>query len=187
MEVPSYDEVVERYNIERLKEPGDLTIRNGDIALSPLGDFLLNDEHYHGLFRFVQRWRYAEPTMRVLFADVVEATGRAGSLEDRLDHVFDEGQPVSGPPIRTPEMYARYHALNDEIGGNELSEAMLASSIILHLDVMLSGLCKDLGATDHNLRSMPLLKQGHSARALIWPQRTVLDMLRSGKVRLKLH
>ena len=40
--LPAYDDIVERYGLNILKTPGDLVVKDGDIAVTKTGDLMLN-------------------------------------------------------------------------------------------------------------------------------------------------
>jgi hypothetical protein len=65
-----YDEVVDHYCIDILKSPGDLVIKDGDLALTKSGDLMLRNAEYSAMFRLVQGWRFNTPTLQTLFEQV---------------------------------------------------------------------------------------------------------------------
>ncbi len=51
---PAYDDVVECFDLDILKTPGDLVLKNGDLALTKSGDLMLKNADYSAMFRLVQ-------------------------------------------------------------------------------------------------------------------------------------
>lgn len=83
---PTYDDIVDAYELTLLKVGADWSIENGDLALTKDGDIKLGDNTYNGLFRLVQNWRFSEPHLRYLFA----AMNAMLSLRERLDGTMNE-------------------------------------------------------------------------------------------------
>jgi hypothetical protein len=63
---PSYEEVVQRYNLTILMASGDWSFTNGDLTLTKDGDIQHGDIAYSGLHRLVETWRYNDPHLRYL-------------------------------------------------------------------------------------------------------------------------
>lgn len=143
--VPQYDAVVERNAITVLLTPGDLTIRDGDIAMTRWGDLMLNDETYSALVRFVQFWRYNYPTLRTLFDIVIlshEEEERATAELNGLGSV--QWEPGHGP-LGNLDVTA-FHALNERIGAIAESRGIYAGTVMLVVGRALATLRGDLGA-----------------------------------------
>lgn len=158
--VPTYDAVVERNSITVLLTPGDLTLRNGDIAVTRRGDLMLNDEIYSALVRFVQFWRHNFPTLRTLFDSVVrshEDEERATAEMDRLGSLTWE--PAQGPLGNLG--VTAFHALNERIDATRESRGIYAGTITLVIDRALQTLKEDLGAKEYYCAAGPQF-QGRS-------------------------
>jgi hypothetical protein len=143
---PAYDEVVERYGLEILKSPGDLVVKDGDIALTKSRDLMLNNAEYSALFRLVQRWRFNAPTLQSLFDLVFTTKRRRKDLDASLNGAF------------VVRHFDRYHELNDEIGANELASVAYAGTVVLVLSGLLRSFKDDMDATrDDWEKSAPLI------------------------------
>ena len=141
--VPSYDEVIERNKIEALESPADLAIRDGDIAVTPWGDLMLNDADYSAFYKLVQEWRFNYPTLRIMFEAVFHSAATAKALEEQRDAAL---APVPGSPFAKD--YERFHALNDELGANEVARGAYSGSICVVIGKMLQSFSDDISAHD---------------------------------------
>jgi hypothetical protein len=158
-----YDEVVERYSIEILEAPGDLVIRNGDLALSKSRDLMLNNEVYHGLYRLVQAWRFTAPSLSVLFGLFLSSRRQGKSFEADLNNL----RPFAGSPFLNETQRESYHELRDKIGAAHLALQSYAGALILVLSGLLSALRDDLEAPKDEWRSAGPLVGGYSIGAII--------------------
>jgi hypothetical protein len=82
---PSYEEVIERFGLSILKEPGDLVVKNGNIAVTKVGNLMLNSAEY---------------TITVMVWTA--PAGASGSQGSRAKMVVVE-QPLEGAPS-TPSL-----------------------------------------------------------------------------------
>jgi hypothetical protein len=163
MVVPSYEDIVECYSIDLLRQPGDLQLTaTGDIAVHD-GDLKLGNDQYNGMFRLAQAWRFNAPTIRGLF-DLVIAAGDArahlnAEQERTLECVFATNW--SGASVR------EYHSKNDEIGANEIGEAACAGALFVILNNILSRFRNDLKTNREQWVNGGSLTNGVSLGALI--------------------
>jgi hypothetical protein len=132
--VPSYEQVVETYDIDLLRVPGDLQLTaNGSIAEHD-GDLKLGNDQYNAMFRLVQAWRFNSPTLEGLF-DLVIAS------EEARDRLGVEQEGILGLLFASNwsrESVRQYHSKNDEIGANEFGEAACAGTLFVILNNLLS-------------------------------------------------
>lgn len=145
--VPGYDEIVDRNDIATLKAPGDLVVRNGDIALSKRGDLLLNDDDYHALFRLVQIWRFNLPTIKVLFDSAIEAADKKQAAEVSLEGCFSAPTAGSPHPLFSID-YGAFHEANDRASANEVARGVYAGAIMIFLSKALQAFRADIEAKD---------------------------------------
>jgi hypothetical protein len=138
--VPSYEQVIETYDIDILRAPGDLQLTtDGDIAVHD-GDLKLGNDQYNAMFRLVQAWRFNSPTLEGLFNLVV-------SSEAARNRFCEEQEEILARLFATNWSHhslKQYHASNDEIGGNEIGEAACAGAIFVILNNLLSRFQNDL-------------------------------------------
>src|SRR5579859_4619271 len=110
--VPDYDKIIDRHNIEMLKQPGDLAVVDGDLALTRRGDLMLNSSEYSAMFRLVTWWRFNYPVMSVMFDAIFPPEAEAGQLERDLEAVFNGAAQKSPHPMVSLD-YDEYHRIND--------------------------------------------------------------------------
>lgn len=146
---PHFDEVVEKFNLEILKSPGDLVLKDGDIAITKTGDLMLNDAPYSALFRLVQRWRFNAPTLLMLFNSVMGDQRRRDELNESMNNIF-AGRAFSGSqdsPLVRAEQAERFNDINDELGASTLGAEACAAAAVLILNNLLLGVKEDLEIT----------------------------------------
>jgi hypothetical protein len=160
--LPTYYEVVEQYGLEILKSPGDLVLKDGNLALTKIGDLMLKNAEYSAMFRLVQRWRFNAPTLQSLFDLVFTTKCRRIDLDDSLNGVFLDRRfdpKAANPFIPDQSSLDRYHELNDEIGANELASVAYAGAVVLVLSGLLRSFKDDMDATrDEWEKSAPLIE-----------------------------
>lgn len=153
-----YDEVVDKYDIEILKVPGDWVIRDGDIALSKSRDFMLNDEVYSGLYRLVQSWRFSVPSLVTLFG----LCRAAREQENEFNGVLNELRPLASADNRT-----RYHEANDQIDAAQLALQTYAGALLLVVNGILQAFKDDIEAPRQDWEKAGPSLGGYSVGAFI--------------------
>jgi hypothetical protein len=167
---PAYDEVVERYALEILKSPGDLVIKDGDLALTKSGDLMLKNAEYSAMFRLVQGWRFNAPTLQALFDLVFTTKRRRKDLDDSLNGVFADRRfdpKAANPFMPDQSSLDRYHELNDEIGANELASVAYAGAVVLVLSGLLQSFKDDIDATRNDWEKSTPLFEGFSIVSIL--------------------
>jgi hypothetical protein len=163
MQVPSYQEVIERYDIALLRAPGDLQLTtDGDIAVHD-GDLKLGDGRYNAMFRLVQAWRYNSPTLEGLFKLSVESREAQQRLNDELGDVMSRLFATGWASCAVSE----YHSTNDLIGANEVSEAVCAGAFFVILNNLLMRFKHDSGVSEDEWGKCEPLIDGASLGALV--------------------
>jgi hypothetical protein len=133
MRVPSYQEVIEVYDIGLLKAPSDLQLTSdGDIAVHD-GDLKLGSDQYNAMFRFVQAWRFNSPTLEGLFGLVAASTQAQDRLNDELSNVMSRLFATNW----SKGSVTNYHAINDLLGANEIGEVACAGALFIILNNLL--------------------------------------------------
>lgn len=157
--VPDYDTIVERNGIGMLHEPGDLALRNGDLALTKWGDLMLNNEDYSAFFKLVQEWRYNYPTLKVLFETVFDTFAWQRRLAQEIEGSVPTSTPAHPDPLFNPEMDpAAFHRATDQHGAAEVARGTYAGALVIIIDKMLRSFKDDIVATDDEWkRSAPLV------------------------------
>lgn len=159
----TYDEAVDRYGIEILRFPGDLVLRNGDIAVTKSGDLMLNDPIYSALYRFVQTWRFNAPALKILFDLLYDAQRKTKDLEAELETL----RPMFGHFALQSEQLERYHEINDRVAAYELSSGAYAGSIVLVLSGLLLAFKDDMDASRSDWDAAGPLMGGCSIGAVL--------------------
>ncbi len=161
-----YDEVVEKFDLDILRTPGDLVIEDADLASTKSGDLLINDVCYSAMFRLVQSWRFSEPMLQSLFELATSARAQRIELEQRLNGVFSgDYDPSSFRP--SDESVVEFHELNDAIAASDLGAASCAAAIILILNGMMQALKDDMDTQNASWESTPPLFGGQSVGAIL--------------------
>jgi hypothetical protein len=159
----TYNEVIERYSIELLKAPGDLVIRNHDIAVTKTGDLMLNDEVYSAMYRLVQTWRFTAPSLTILFALFDAARQREKDSVAELSNL----RPLAGSPFFGRAQIEKYHEANDKVGAAQLALQSYAGPIVLVLNGLLLALRDDLQCSQQDWRSAGPIIGGYSIGAFL--------------------
>lgn len=165
---PSHEEIVTKFNLEILKSPGDLVLRNGDIAMTKSGDLMLNNEHYSAMRRFVSAWRFNAPMLKSLFDLTMVVSSRSEDLKRSLNQGVDyrsDPSQKSFPPGSTA--FERRFALNEEIAANMLGSESCAGAILLNLTSLLQALRDDINAPRLDWEGTTPLIHGHSVGVIL--------------------
>ena len=157
---PAYNYIVDAYGLEILKTPGDLSIENGDLALTKDGDLKMGDTVYSGLFRLVQAWRYNSPHLRFLF-DISEfMRAHRASLDDKLNEVAQRRAAqfdIATFPNVDPDYVKAFWAVSDEQGVAEFGRATYGGCLVLLLSSSLQRFKDDIDATQEEwIKAAPL-------------------------------
>jgi hypothetical protein len=143
--VPDYGDVVERNDIDILSVPGDLTILNGDIAVTRRGDLMLNSEEYSAFVTLVNWWRFNYPVLSVLFYAVFEPEVEKEELGQALESPLVE---VGLRGLRSVEVFdhKEFHRVNNETGAKEIAKGVYAGTIAIALSNALLAFRHDIRA-----------------------------------------
>jgi len=152
MNPPQYREIIDRYNVDFLKAPGDLAVKNGDIAVTKRGDFMLNSDEYSALVTLVTYWSFNEPYLRNLFDLSLTTKCRLDSLVAQRDQSLDRFVN---------------HERNDEISANAIGTASYAGAIVMVISRLLLAFRDDLDATDQEWTQTGPMVEGCSIGQII--------------------
>ncbi|MBT0571294.1 hypothetical protein KIK84_13245 [Curvibacter sp. CHRR-16] len=165
---PSHEEIVTKFNVEILKSPGDLVLRNGDIAVTKSGDLMLNNEHYSAMRRFVSAWRFNAPMLKSLFDLTMVVSSRSQDLKRSLDQGVDYRRDPSQKPFPPGSTsFKRRFALTEEIAANMLGSESCAGAILLNLTGFLQALKDDINAGRLDWEGTAPLIHGHSVGVIL--------------------
>ncbi len=164
-----YDEVVEKFGLDILRAPGDLVIKDGDLASTKSGDLLINDVRYSAMLRLVQTWRFSAPMLESLFELSTKARARRMELAQSLNGVFAESSNFgSALPFRpSDERIVEFHELNDALAASDLGAASCAAAIILILNGMLQALRDDMDIPNAVWENTPPVFGAQSVGAIL--------------------
>ena len=143
--LPGYDEIVDRNSITLLMKPGDLTLRDGDLAVTRWGDLMLNDEDYSAFTRLVQVWRYNFPTLRTLFRAAFYMDGEEAAEQD-LDAMGSRRWDPSLGLLQGLDVDA-YHATIERMEAEREARGIYAGAITLVIGRALATFRADISAT----------------------------------------
>jgi hypothetical protein len=143
--VPTYDDLVARCKITVLSKSGDLTVRDGDFAVTRWGDLMLNDADYSAFFKLVQGWRYNYPTLKVMFEATFDTFDDEERLDADLQHLFQEAASRARHPTQALDHEA-YHRITERKGATEVARGIYAGAIVVILSRMLQSFAANIGA-----------------------------------------
>ncbi len=159
--VPTFDEIVTRNSIEILKSHGDLTVRNGDIAVTRWGDLMLNDADYSAFFKLVHAWRFNLSTLETLFIASVDGEAHRAFLDERLDEVvrFQSTERV----VVSPDLDAEaFHKANDQLAAAGMASGVYAGTVAVVLHRMLLGFHKNISGKPEEWKKSGTMFYGFS-------------------------
>src|ERR1700694_5660560 len=113
---PSYEEVVQRYNLTLLMAGDDWSLTNDDLTLTKDGDAQLGDIAYSSLHRLVELWRYNEPHLRYLFDTANEMFARRECLHQKLNAIGPQSMGAQGRVDDFEQFAAEFNAIREEQG-----------------------------------------------------------------------
>ena len=163
MPVPSYEDVLDTYNIEILRPGADLQVTpNGSPALTNDGHLKLGNDQFNAMFRLVHAWRFTSPTLEALFNLV------ALQKEERRRLVHQRNDLTAAiQGILDTAAIDKFQALNDQIGAAELSCGVCAGAIVVALSNLLLRFKTDLQANEKSWGEATPLFEGHSVGSVI--------------------
>jgi hypothetical protein len=146
--VPSYDWIVDTYNLKILKEPGDFSIEEGDLATTKDGDIKIGSNVYNALFRLVQAWRFHYPHLRTLFDLAVTMTSEKARLTAAIDEMAPALMTKFDSASQRSEHLAPIHDAFEEQDAAELGHDIYSSCVILVIDATLRRFKDDIDAKE---------------------------------------
>lgn len=160
IQAPSYEAVVNAYDIAILKPGGDFQVTStGALHLTKDRTLKLGDDRFNAMFRLVERWRLNSPTLAVLFEAVANS-------RDQKQHLVDQVNG-GGLAIHDTHSVEAFRTLNDEIGANEFGCAVYAGAIMLVLSNLLLRFKIDLNANDKDWKGACPLIEGCSVGSIV--------------------
>lgn len=164
--VPGYDEIITRNQIDMLMKPGDLVIRNGDLALTEWGDLMLNDEYYHSFFKLVQEWRFNYPTLRIMFEAVFLSVTNIEKSNKNVENILRPPGRIFSQPMPAID-YDAYHKAIDQHGAIEVATGIYAGSVAMVLSKSLLAFKSNISANEDEWRKSAPLFNGCSVGQIL--------------------
>jgi hypothetical protein len=166
---PSYDQIVDAYDLTILKVSEDWSLEDGDLAMTKDGDIKVGDDAYNGLFRLVQTWRYSEPHLRYLFETMNKMLAWRGNLDAKLNAIGEEKMArLSIDTFGNPdaEFSAAFNAILEEEAVATFGAVAYSGSLMLMLSGAILRFKDDITAEDDWSKTGPFFN-GYSLGSII--------------------
>ena len=168
---PGYDEFVDRYGLALLKEPGDLQIVDGDLALTKDLDLMIGDRSYNALFRLAEHWRHNSAhiaflidLLHLMVARHREADSRLeGASQRHAQQKIETGQFFSW----SPDFLAAWHKHYDEEGTAISGQITYSGCVVMLASNALTRFKDDLDCPDAQWKQRGPRHGGHSAGEIL--------------------
>jgi hypothetical protein len=168
---PGYDEFVDRYGLEILKQPGDLQIVDGDLALTKDLDLMMGDNSYNALFRLAEYWRHNAAHIALLMDLLGLMIDRHDDANRRLENAMETdaqrkretGQFFSW----SPDFLAAWHKHYDEEGTAISGQMTYSGCVIMLASNALTRFRDDLDCPSGHWKQCGPQYGGHSAGEIV--------------------
>ena len=167
---PRYNEVVDHYGLELLREGGDLSLADGDLALTKDLDLKLGDTVHNALFRLVQVWRLNAPHLEFLFHLSAAMASRQADLEQEDNEQYAAHCATYDRANRSDwsrRFSDQREASSDRRGAASYGEATYAGSLVMLLSGMLLRFKDDIEVSEDDWRGAGPLMNGISVGQLL--------------------
>lgn len=167
---PAYDEFASRYGGEILREPGDLQIVGGDLAMTRDLDLMLGDKIYDAMRRLLDDWRFKSPHVKMLFGLSRLMVQREREVWDRLENA--EKAALSGDyrPFalsQSPEYQPAWQAHYNEEASAQAGRDIYPGCIVLMASFALSRFRDDIGCGTSDWKTKGSRFGGRSAGEIL--------------------
>lgn len=166
-----YDEFVDRYGLAILKEPGDLQIVDGDLALTRDLDLMMGDKSYNALFRLAEHWRHNSAHVAFLMGLLDLMISRHREAMDRLDEASEKDarqkQETGQFFSRSQEFMDAWHNHFDEEGTAISGQITYAGCVVMLASNALSRFKDDLDCPDTHWKQCGRQYGGHSVGEIL--------------------
>ncbi|WPB86604.1 hypothetical protein [Sediminicoccus rosea] len=166
MPIPAYEETVELFDLDILRQRGDLAIENGDLAVHD-GDLKLSSDRYNAMYRLAQRWRFHAGALGTLCQFVFDAPTRRQQRQAEMEAVM---QPQERHPLAftaNPDRLRRYHEINDAMDADAVGMDAYAGTVMVVMGAMLRRYWRDVKGSKADWEGAGPLFADHSFTAVV--------------------
>lgn len=168
---PGYDEFINRYGLEILKEPGDLQILDGDLALTKDLDLMLGDKCYNALFRLAEHWRHNSAHIAFLIDLLDLMIARHHEAHTRLEDASKKDAQRKHETREffswSPDFLAAWHRHFDEEGTTVSGQVTYAGCVIMLASNALTRFKDDIDCPDAQWTQCGARHGGHSVGEIL--------------------
>jgi hypothetical protein len=165
---PAYNVFADRYGGEILRDPGDLQLVDGDLAMTRDLDLMLGDNSYDAMRRLLEDWRFKSPHLTLLFGLGQQMIKREGQVWQRLS-AAEAAAMAAGcyRPMASPAYQEAWQAHYDEEGTAQSGRDVYPGCIVLMASYALGRFRDDIGCTSVDWKSSGPLFGGRSVGEIL--------------------
>jgi hypothetical protein len=144
---PTYNEFAHLYGGEILREPGDLQIIDGDLAMTADLDFMMGDKPYDAMRRLLDDWRFKAPHVKFLYFLSKLMIDREREAGERLELAENTALAVEPRPLRlnSPEFLRAWYAHFEEEAAAQSGRDVYPGCIVIMGSFAISRFRDDIG------------------------------------------
>jgi hypothetical protein len=161
---PGYNDFVNQYGLELLKEPGDLQIVDGRLAMTKDLDLMLGDKSYNALFRLAEHWRHNFAHVAALVNLFELMIARRREAAERLDEAssLEAGRRNHVRELFSKDFLDVWHNNFDEEGTAISGQITYSGCVIILASNALSRFKNDLDCPEAFWKQSGRRHGGHS-------------------------
>jgi hypothetical protein len=143
LQPPTYEGVVDEFDLTLLKQGANLVVEDGSIAVTKWGDLRMGSVAYNALWRLVQHWRFSAPATKQLFSAVYSMRDRIHALAGRQNLTAR----IDPTDYSRQDYWDDRHRTNEDIASLSYGHRTYAGCLIVALSGLLQQFRDDVGAT----------------------------------------